>query len=265
MSRNELKARWVDGETTYGMWSVTGSTFVAELMALEGPDYVCLDIQHGLIGYDAFLACLYGLARTGSTPVVRVPANDGGWIGKVLDAGAEVVIVPMIETAEQAEQAVRSCRYFPQGNRSVGPVRAAQTLGGDPDVANREVACLLMIETALGVANAAEICSVPGVDGIYVGPGDLALTYGLPPTLTPQPGPHADGIWAVRDECLRNGIVAGVQCRNAAGARRMQAEGFRMLTVATDAHLIRSAVRSELAEAGARPRLATEAAASPYS
>ena len=131
MSRNELKARWLDGGTTYGLWSVTGSTFVTELMALEGPDYVCLDIQHGLIGYDAFLSCLYGLARTGSTPVVRVPANDGGWIGKVLDAGAEVVIVPMIETAEQAEQAVRSCRYYPQGNRSVGPIRAAQTLGGD--------------------------------------------------------------------------------------------------------------------------------------
>jgi 4-hydroxy-2-oxoheptanedioate aldolase len=265
MSRNELKGRWAEGATTYGLWSVTGSPFVTEIVALEGPDYVCLDIQHGLIGYEGFLSCLYGLARTGTTPVVRVPANDSGWIGKVLDAGAEAVIIPMIETAEQAEQAVRSCRYYPLGHRSVGPIRAAQTLGGDPEIANREVACLLMIETALGVRNAAEICAVPGVDGIYVGPGDLALTYGLPPTLTPQPGPHADGIWAVRDECARNGIVAGVQCRSAEGALQMRDEGFRMLTVATDAHLIRSAARSELAVMGVEPRPGTEITASPYS
>ena len=250
MSRNEMKARWAEGETTFGLWSVSGSPFLTEMMALEGAHYVCLDIQHGLFGYDSFLSCLYALARTGATPTVRVPANDSGWIGKVLDAGAETVIVPMVETAEQAEQAVRHCRYAPVGHRSVGPIRSTQTLGADTAVANREVACLVMIETARGVANADEICAVPGVDGVYAGPGDLALTLGLPASLTPRPGPHADGIWRIRDACHEHGIVAGIQCRSAEAALGMQAEGFRMVTVATDAHLARSAVQAELGKAG---------------
>jgi 4-hydroxy-2-oxoheptanedioate aldolase len=251
MSQNELKLRWGRGETAFGLWCVTGSPFVVEMMAIEGAHYVCLDIQHGLLGYDSFLSCLYAMARTGATPVVRVPGNDSGWIGKVLDAGAETIIVPMVETAEQARAAVRNCRYYPEGARSVGPIRATQTLGGDPTVVNREVACFVMIETALGVENADEICSVPGIDGIYLGPGDLALTYGLAPSLTPQPGPHADGIWAVRDACIKHDIVAGIQCRTAEMALSMQAEGFRMITIATDAHLMRTAAQTELIKAGA--------------
>jgi 4-hydroxy-2-oxoheptanedioate aldolase len=101
------------------------------------------------------------------------------------------------------------------------------------------------------VENAEEICSVPGIDGIYVGPGDLALTYGLAPTLTPQPGPHADGIRAVVEACERNGIIAGVQCRTGEAAKSMASQGFRMVTVATDAHLLRSGGKTELARAGA--------------
>lgn len=263
MSRNEMKVRWSAGEATLGLWCVSGSPFVVELMGLEGAHYVCLDMQHGLIGYDSLLSCLYAIARTGSTPVVRVPANDAGWIGKVLDAGAETVIVPMVETAAQAEQAVRNCRYFPEGRRSVGPIRSTQTLGADSAVVNREVACLVMIETALGVENADEICSVPGIDGIYVGPGDLALTYGLPASLTPQPGPHADGIWQVRDACDKAGIVAGIQCRSAEAALGMRAEGFRMVTVGTDSHLLRSAVQAELARADVITR-ASGGSSGPY-
>lgn len=263
MSINELKAKWLAGRTTYGLWNVTGSPFITETMALDGADYVCLDIQHGLIGYDSFLACLQAMARTTATPVVRVPANESGWIGKVLDAGAEVVIVPMIETAEEAARAVSYCRYYPEGVRSVGPIRAANSLGGDPVVANREVGVLLMIETALGVENAEEICAVPGVDGIYMGPGDLALTYGEAPSLTPIPGPHADGMKKVVEVCRRQGIVAGVQCRTGEAARARLEEGFTMVTVATDAHLVRSSAKAQLVAAGAIEG-AEEIAAGPY-
>jgi 4-hydroxy-2-oxoheptanedioate aldolase len=250
MGRNEMKARWAGGEVAFGAWCISGSPFLAETMALEGFHYVCLDMQHGLMGYETFLQCIHALARTGATPVVRVPDVAGGWIGKALDAGAEAVIIPMIETPEEAERAVAACRYYPEGMRSVGSIRGIQNLGNDPAYVNREVACLPMIETAKGVENAEAICSVPGVDGIYVGPGDLALTYGLEPTLKPQPGPHAEGIEFVRKTCASKGLAIGIQCHTGDDARGMADAGFTMVTVCGDTHLVRSGAKAELAKTG---------------
>jgi 4-hydroxy-2-oxoheptanedioate aldolase len=250
MGRNEMKARWDRREVAFGAWCISGSPFLAETLALEGFHYVCLDMQHGLMGYETFLSCIHAIARTPATPVVRVPDVAGGWIGKALDAGAEAVIVPMVETVEEAEKAVAACRYFPQGNRSVGSIRGVQNLGNDPVRVNQEVACLVMIETAKGVANAEAICSVPGVDGIYVGPGDLALTLGLTPTLNPQPGPHADAIELVRRTCTSKGIAAGIQCHFGDDARRMAESGFNMVTVCGDTHLVRNGAKAELAKTG---------------
>jgi 4-hydroxy-2-oxoheptanedioate aldolase len=243
---NWMKSRWTAGETAFGGWCTTGSPFAAEVMALEGFDYVCLDLQHGLFGFDSFLSGMYALARTRATPVVRVPSVDSELIGKVLDAGAEAVIVPMVETAEQAARAVAGCRYYPQGNRSTGLNRAAATLGSDPAFINEQVVCLVMIETAVGVENAAEICAVPGIDGIYVGPGDLALTLGLPATLKLTPGPLADAVYAVRDACVKAGIVAGIQCHSAEDALARAEAGFTMVTVTTDAHQLRSGLRLQV-------------------
>jgi 4-hydroxy-2-oxoheptanedioate aldolase len=251
MSINEMKARWARQEVAFGAWCISGSPFLAETLALEGFHYVCLDMQHGLIGYETFLSCIQALARTPTTPVVRVPDVAGGLIGKVLDAGAEAIIVPMVETKAEAERAVAACRYYPEGNRSFGSIRGIRTLGRDPTVVNREVACLVMIETAKGVANAEQICSVPGLDGVYVGPGDLALTLGLAPTLVPQPGRHADAIATIREACQAAGIAAGIQCHSGDQAQQRADEGFTMITVCGDTHLVRSGAQAELAKVGA--------------
>jgi 4-hydroxy-2-oxoheptanedioate aldolase len=245
MSSMNARAKWAAGGTAYGVWCMSGSPFVVEMAALEGFDYVCLDLQHGLMGYETFLACMYALARTGSTPIVRVPSLDSDLIGKVLDAGAEGVIVPMVETAEEAARAVAACRYYPQGRRSIGSSRGVYALGNDPQNVNREIICLVMIETAVGVHNVEEICSVPGVDGVYVGPGDLAITLGLQPTLISQPGDHTDAIERVRATCAAHGIVAGIQCESSAAALQRSESGFQMVTVTTDVHVLRSGFRRE--------------------
>jgi 4-hydroxy-2-oxoheptanedioate aldolase len=254
MSAVTVRTRWASGETAYGLWCMSGSPFVAEMMGLEGFHYVCLDLQHGLMGYDSFLACMYAVTRTESTPIVRVPSLDSELIGKVLDAGAHGVIVPMVESAAEAARAVSACRYFPEGRRSIGSSRGIYTLGNDPELVNRQVICLVMIETAIGVRNVEEICSVPGVDGVYLGPGDLAITLGLQPTLTSQLGEHADSIERVRAVCHARGIVAGIQCESSAAALERSQEGFRMVTVTTDVHVLRSGFRNASAEVGLAAR-----------
>jgi 4-hydroxy-2-oxoheptanedioate aldolase len=250
MFSNVIKQRWAEGEVAYGGWTITGASFAVEMFAREGFTYVCLDLQHGLLGYETFLAAIYTVPGSRCTPVVRVPNLESGLVGKVLDAGAEAVIVPMVETAAEAEQAVRACRYAPQGVRSVGASRGGYRFGTDPERVNSEVLCLVMIETAKGVDNAEAICSVPGVDGIYVGPGDLALSMGLRPTVVPQPGAHADAIEHVRKCCETNHIGAGIQCHTAEQAKERADHGFNMVTVTTDAYLLRNGMQKYLAELG---------------
>jgi 4-hydroxy-2-oxoheptanedioate aldolase len=107
-----------------------------------------------------------------------------------------------------------------------------------------------MIETARGVENVDEICSVPGVDAVYIGPGDLALSYGLAPTFSTQPGPHADAIEQIRKTCIAHGIAAGIQCGGGESARERADAGFTMLTVCTDAFLVTAGAKAELERAG---------------
>jgi 4-hydroxy-2-oxoheptanedioate aldolase len=220
---------------------------MAEILSLEGPDFVILDAQHGMFGHGTVIECLIALARTGVSPIVRVPSADGAYIGQVLDAGAHGVIVPMVESEESARGAVAACRIFPAGNRSFGPVRASQAFGRDPIRLGEEVLCLVMVETATAVARIDEICSVPGVDGVFIGPGDLAITYGLAPGLEPIPGPHADAIEHVRKVCGSHGVRVGLPCFNADAARRMIDQGFDYVTIGADTHWVAANARAELA------------------
>jgi 4-hydroxy-2-oxoheptanedioate aldolase len=252
MTASHLRAKWDAGEACLGGWCMTGNPYIAEAIAREGYDFVCLDMQHGLVGYETFVGAAFALARTGVSPIVRVPALDAGMIGRVLDAGAEAVVIPLVESVEQAERAVAACRYYPEGHRSVGSIRGSYTLSGPVAEVNREVACIVMIESMVGVENAEAICSVPGVDGVYIGPGDLALTLGLPPGLEHQPGPHADAIAHVRDTCIRLSKVVGIQCHSGIVARKMVEDGYRMVTVTTDSTVVKNGFRAELEAARMR-------------
>ena len=234
MNGNPLKPYFQEHRPAFGGWCTTGAPFPAELIALHGYDWMGVDAQHGLYGYDSLLTSLMTLARTGCGIVVRMPSRDAAAAGKVLDAGAHGVIFPMVETAEHAREAVSACRIYPGGARSFGPMRASQSFGRDPVAVSEGALCIVMIETALGVTNVEEIAAVPGVDAIYIGPADLAITMGLPPAMLPQPGPHADAIELILRTGKANGVTVGIPCSTAADALAYAERGFGLMAVGSD-------------------------------
>ena len=184
---------WRDGGGAIGAWLSLRDPFLAEVAATAGYDYVCIDMQHGLADLAQTVTMLHAMARTPAVPLVRVPWNETGIIGRVLDAGALGVIIPMVNTPDEARRAVDACRYAPAGTRSFGPLGAAVRHGADYALeANDAVACIPMIETRQAIESIDEILAVPGIDAAYVGPADLALTYGLPPAID-NPGEPFDG------------------------------------------------------------------------
>ena len=126
----DLKARWSRGETTTNCWLTIPQPFVAEVASRSGFDSLCIDMQHGLVDFDAVPGMLQATTAAGTPTIVRVPWNEPSIIMRVLDMGAAGVVVPMVETAEQAERAVAACHYPPRGNRSFGPARAAVAYPG---------------------------------------------------------------------------------------------------------------------------------------
>ena len=245
---NPIKEVWGAGRTAFGLWSLVPGSFGAEILARTGVDYVCVDQQHGIIGYDAMVPMLQAIEAGGAAPIARVLSGDPYGIMKSLDAGAWGVIVPLVNSAADARSAVAACRYPPRGVRSFGPSRAASVIGsGVPEVLDAEALCLVMVETREALDRVDEIAATAGLDGIYVGPSDLALSLGLTPTLEIREDEHAEAIEHVREICARNGIAAGIHSPSGEWARRHAEAGFDMVTVATDASLLRGAALAELA------------------
>src|SRR5882672_4187140 len=143
---NTLMCAWSEGVTTVGAWTTLNLPVVAESLALIGHDYVCLDQQHGVSDDSILVAGLIAIAAGGAAPLVRVPANEPSMISKALDCGAEGVIVPLVNDRRDAERAVQSCRYPPDGERSIGPIRAAGR-GRSPG----QAACIVMAESTSAV------------------------------------------------------------------------------------------------------------------
>jgi len=251
---NSVKRAWRDGKTTYGGWLSVPSAFSAEVMAHQGFDWLNIDMQHGVIDYQVAVAMLQAISTTETIPFVRVPWNEPGIIGKMLDAGAYGVIIPMVNTRAEAEAAVGACRYQPDGYRSFGPVRAAYYAGIEYALhANEEVACIPMIETTTAISNLDDILSVPGIDAVYVGPADLSLTLGLIPGMDQEAASFNDALRTIVEACGRHSIVPGIHASAALAAKRAQA-GFRMITISSDAGSIASGAARDLRsvrEAGA--------------
>jgi 4-hydroxy-2-oxoheptanedioate aldolase len=242
---------WAEGRTAFGVWIVSASPSAAELIASLGFDYIGIDCQHGLIAYEGMRDILLATSRLPVSPIVRVPANDDSWIGKALDAGAEGIIVPLVNSAADAERAARACRFPPDGVRSYGMPRAGP-LGRTTEEINSNVLCFPMIETRAGLDAADEICATPGVDGVYIGPSDLALALGLSPGRgrgTPPAPEHAEAVDRIRVACERAWIVPGIHSYDGAGARARGADGFRLVTVCADASLLAMGGAAELATA----------------
>ena len=180
--------------------------------------------------------------------MVRVPWNEPYEIMKALDAGAYGVIVPMVNTREEAERAVSACRYPPDGNRSFGPIRAALYGGrGYAKDANTELACIAMIETEDGIANLEDILSTPGLDGVYIGPSDLALALGMAPVGDNSDPKHAAVVQRILDACKAHGVAAGIHTASVEFSARYLAAGFNFVTLGTDSGFMMKAAGADLA------------------
>ena len=156
--------------------------FTAEVMARQGFDALCVDLQHGTAEMKDVGPLLQAISQTDTVPVVRVAWNEPAAIMKALDLGAYGIIVPLVNNAEEAAMAVAACRYPPVGMRSSGPVRAVHYGGADYVAhANDEIVVMAMIETKEGLANLDAICATPGLDAVYIGPADLSFALGLAP------------------------------------------------------------------------------------
>ncbi|MGW6403874.1 HpcH/HpaI aldolase family protein [Streptomyces sp. NPDC055134] len=233
----EFTAALRNREQLIGYWSLLDSPIAAERLARVGYDYLAFDAQHGLFGYQGMLNNLLATDTKGSTAVgmVRVEANDLTYIGKALDAGATAVIVPLIDNARDAADAVSAVRYPPLGRRSYGPMRAQLRIGPNPADTHEQTAVLAMIETADGLANVEEICATPGLDGIYVGPSDLRLAIGGASSTDPSVQDEFEqALTRVRKAAEAAGIAAGIHNADGASAARRLAEGFTFATVAAD-------------------------------
>ena len=247
MRPNTVKHKLLEGKHAIGGWLSIPSSFSAEIMANQGFDWLCIDTQHGAIDFSAALPMLQAISLTPTMPFVRVPWNEPSIIMKYLDAGAYGIIVPMIETREDAERAVWAMRYPPMGMRSSGPFRASLYAGSDYlERANEEVLLAVMIETPKALENLEEIASVPGIDVLYIGPSDLSQALGLGPRYNADNPKHAETVTHIREVCERHGVIPGVHTSGSALTSRYIREGFKMILLTTDAGGIASGAQREL-------------------
>ncbi len=239
-----------DRFVAHGGWCMIPSAFATEVVSASGCDWLCIDTQHGLID-DAAMRVMVQAAAIRRTPVaVRVPWNEPASIMRALDAGADAVIVPMVNTAEDARLAVAASKYPPLGFRSWGPVRSAMAQPEfSPSVGNLQTVCIVMIETVEAYENLGEILDTPGIGGVFVGPNDLAISHAGGNEGAGRSPRDVEMIERIAKECERRRLVAGISCTDGEDAKRWEQAGYTLLALAADAALMGAGMAALLASA----------------
>jgi len=253
MRANHVRRRLAAGEPSIGTWLSLPSPECAEYVSHVGFDWLVIDAEHNPVDIRTLAQMFAAMAATDTVPMVRIPWNSGENFKRVLDAGAWGVVVPMVKTREEAEQAVEAARYHPEGDRSVGGGRAAISFDTTGEHylrnANNEILVVLQIEHILGVENADAILSVPGVDACFIGPNDLAASMGIGlgvPLESDNPELN-EAIFAIRDACLRNGVAPGIHTSGAAGVNQRIGEGFQFCALASELKYMLSGLKDDIA------------------
>jgi len=249
MTTRSLRDDLATGRPLLGAWLQTPNPVSAEAAGHAGFDWVGIDTQHGLIGYDILLHMLQAVAISGTPTVVRVSGNIPGEIGRALDSGAQGIIVPLVETAEEAARAASACRYPPRGTRSWGAWRPAlENTAYNPAMGDHQAVCFVMVETLTGVENIDEIAAVPGVDVVYVGPSDLASSAGLPPQLKLTDPKHQALVEKIAAACRRADRWCGIHPPTADVAWYRD-QGFNLMPIYRDLPAFQEGCQAALAEA----------------
>jgi 4-hydroxy-2-oxoheptanedioate aldolase len=240
---NAFKRALAEGRTQIGLWTSLGTGTAAEILGGAGFDWLLIDTEHSPTELPMVLDQLRALEGTGVTPIVRPAWNDVVIIKRLLDLGVQTLLVPYVQSAEEARRAVAATRYPPEGVRGVAVVHRANRYGRVKDYhvqANREMCVLVQIETRRALAELGAIAAVEGVDGLFIGPSDLAGDLGYLGN-----NRHPEAIAAFTDACARArkagkpiGILAPVE----EDARRYLEMGFSYVAVGSDIGVLRNAV-----------------------
>jgi 4-hydroxy-2-oxoheptanedioate aldolase len=233
---NTAKEKMLAGQPAFGYSVGFGSPDVAEALANTGIDFVMLDGQHGSFGPsgDAMIHCFRAMAGGAAIPMARVARNDFTLIGKLLDEGALGIIVPMVHTPEEAKAAADACRFPPIGTRSWGWGRASNYGDDYTDWIDQQVFVAVQIESIQAVENAEAIMATPGVDGMWLGPSDLALSMGIHPRDMANDERHYRAVDRALQACLNTGTIPGYAGASPEQALELAARGFRFLTSGSD-------------------------------
>lgn len=242
------RARLAAGEVYNGLWMMTSSQELAKIGSAAGFDYVCLDMQHGFVRAEDLLRLTDAIRASGTAMVTaRVAANRFTEIGMLADVGVDAVIVPLVSSAADAAAAAAALDYPSRGgDRSWGPT--AELLSGAVEDTRAERPLLfVMIENPEGLENLEEICATPGVDGVYVGPADLAFAVGAVPG---EPNDaHVQAVARIREVADKHGVIPGIHTGSGAEARARKDQGYRFITSAGDIGAAGRAFREDLAAA----------------
>lgn len=236
-----------------GYWQVIESLPLTERLASLEYDYLCLDAQHGTFTETTnSLMALDAGARLGpktTAGFVRVPGLDLAAIGRALDGGAIAVVVPLIDSPEEAQKAAAACRYASKGNRSYGPLRAGLRVGPSPRASDEQVLCIVMIETLGGLNHIDQILAVDGVDGIYVGPADLSMALGGEDFGDPAiNGRFAEALMKIVVAGAAAGKPVGIHTSDAVEAAAYLEQGFTFVSIADDLTHLTHHAQLELAQ-----------------
>ena len=246
--RNELKRRLKAGEQTYGVWTTIESPMVTELLSTLGFDYFVFDTEHSPLDIFQTQTLMQAMRGEGTTPIIRVWWNDLVAIKRALDIGAYGVVIPWVNNKNQAEMAVKACRYAPDGLRGCGPRRAALF---DPDylrTADEEILIIAQIETREAVENIEDILSVDGIDVSYIGPADLSASHGH---LGDMSHPEVqEAIDRVFDASVAAGVATGVHMGSGKTIMDRVEKGYNFITVGNDLGFVRAGAKEILEQLG---------------
>ncbi len=246
MRINTAKEKMMEGKAAFGFSLGLGSPLAAELLANSGIDFILLDRQHGSWGEDSTIAAFAAMSAGSAVPMARVSRNDYTMIGRLLDEGAMGIVVPMVHTPEDAKRAADACRLPPVGDRSWGWGRA-RNLGDDySDEIDEQIFVAVQIESALAVENVEAIMATPGVDGCWVGPSDLSLSFGFHPSEMDVRDEHVAALETVIQACKNTGTVPGIAALSVDDGVRRYEQGFRYITAGGDAPFLLSGAAAAL-------------------
>lgn len=242
---NRVKERLQQGLPTVGTWINIPEPAVAEILSAYGMDWLVIDTEHGPMDWQTVENLLRAMKGTEVVPLIRVAGNDPFLIKKALDRGAMGVLVPMINSAEEARSAVAAAKYPPEGFRGMAGTRASR-YGLDMEAYvenwNRDVLVVIQVETRAGLENVAAIAAVPGVDVLFVGPNDLSASLGI---FRQYDHPvFQDAVRRIRDAAREHGVAPGYMGRDAASVLAKVEEGFTFIAAGTDVGLLKEAASS---------------------